>query len=206
EIGGGFRVPEVMEQSGALLKEVGTTNRTRVADYAAATSSATALYLHVHSSNFKMVGFTEQPKLADLVALGKERGIPVCADLGSGYLRRFAQLPFPDEPAVVEAVAAGCDVVTVSGDKMLGGPQCGILVGRRDAILQLRAAPLFRAVRPDKLMLAAMEATLLEWRRSGEELPTGVPFFAMLAASVEELRARATALLAKSKLPASFAR
>jgi len=206
EIGGGFRVPQVMEQSGALLKEVGTTNRTRVADYAAATSAATAMYLHVHSSNFRMVGFTEQPKLADLVALGRERGVPVCADLGSGYLRRFQELPFADEPAVVEAVAAGCDVVTFSGDKMLGGPQCGILVGKRDAILKLRAAPLFRAVRPDKLMLAALEATLLEWRKSGDALPTGVPFFAMLAASVASLRARAHALLVSSRLPPSFAR
>jgi len=205
EIGGGFRVPDVMAQSGALLKEVGTTNRTRVADYAAATGPNTALYLHVHSSNFKIVGFTEAPPLADLVALGRERGIPVAADLGSGYLRRFQELPFPDEPAVVEAVAAGCEVVTFSGDKMLGGPQCGVLVGRRETILKLRAQPLFRAIRPDKLMLAAMEATLLEWRKSGGGLPLGIPFFAMLAADLDSLRRRAQALLKRSGLPASFA-
>lgn len=205
EIGGGFRVPDVMAQSGALLKEVGTTNRTRVADYAAATNERTALYLHVHSSNFKMVGFTEAPPLSDLVALGREHKVPVAADLGSGYLRRFPELPFPDEPAVVEAVAAGCEVVTFSGDKMLGGPQCGILVGKRETILKLRAEPLFRAIRPDKLMLAAMEATLLEWRRAAGGLPLGIPFFAMLASDLPTLRRRAQALLARSGLPAPFA-
>jgi len=195
----------VMAQSGALLREVGTTNRTRVADYAAATNAQTAMYLHVHSSNFKMVGFTEAPPLPDLVALGRERGLPVCSDLGSGYLRRFPELPFHDEPVVADAIAAGCDVVTFSGDKMLGGPQCGVLIGKRDAILKLRAAPLFRAIRPDKLMLAAMEATLLEWRKAGDGLPLGIPFFAMLALAPAELRVRGEAMLKRSGLKAPFA-
>jgi L-seryl-tRNA(Ser) seleniumtransferase len=206
EIGGGFRVPDVMLESGAKLREVGTTNRTRVADFAAAIGPETALLLNIHTSNFKLVGFTEAPKLAELVALGRERKVTVAADLGSGYLRRFAQLPFPDEPAIVEAVAAGCDVVTFSGDKMLGGPQCGILVGKKEAILKLRREPLFRAIRPDKLTLAALEATLREWRKAGDGLPLGVPFYAMLAAPLVELRRRAEAIVAQSGLTPPFAR
>ena len=205
EIGGGFRVPDVMVQSGARLREVGTTNRTRAADFAAAIGPETALLLNVHTSNFRLVGFTEAPRLAELVALGRERGVAVAADLGSGYLRRFAQLPFPDEPVVVDAVAAGCDVVTFSGDKMLGGPQCGILVGRSEAILRLRREPLFRAIRPDKLTLAALEATLREWKKAGDALPIGVPFYAMLAATRAELRRRAEAIVATSGLAPPFA-
>ena len=205
EIGGGFRVPDVMAESGARLREVGTTNRTRAGDFAAAIGPDTALLLHVHTSNFKLVGFTESPKLAELVALGRERKVVVAADLGSGYLRRFPELPFPDEPAVDEAVATGCDVVTFSGDKMLGGPQCGILVGRKDAILRLRREPLFRAIRPDKLTLAALEATLREWKRAGDGLPMGVPFYAMLAATPDELRKRATAIVREAGLVAPFA-
>jgi L-seryl-tRNA(Ser) seleniumtransferase len=201
EIGGGFRVPEVMSQSGALLREVGTTNRTRIADYAAACGASTGLLLHVHTSNFRVVGFTESPTWAELVALGRDKGLPAASDLGSGCLRRFPQLPFHDEPIVTEAVASGLDVVTFSGDKMLGGPQCGILVGRKDAVLALRRHPLFRAIRPDKLTLAALEATLLEWRRAGEgELPTGLPFFAMMAAPLDTLRGRAGRIVADAGL------
>jgi L-seryl-tRNA(Ser) seleniumtransferase len=205
EIGGGFRVPDVMRESGARLREVGTTNRTRVADYAAAIGPETALLLNVHTSNFKLVGFTESTPLAELVQLGRERKLPVAADLGSGWLRRMSSPSFPDEPAVVEAVKSGCDVVTFSGDKMLGGPQCGILVGTKAAILKLRAEPLFRAVRPDKLTLAALEATLLEWKKAGEGAPLGLPFFAMLAATLDQLRARAAAILEQSGLAAPFA-
>jgi len=204
EIGGGFRVPEVMAQSGARMREVGTTNRTRVEDYAAAIGPETGLLLHVHTSNFRVVGFTEAPTWAQLVALGKERGVAVASDLGSGCLRRFPSLPFHDEPIVQDAVASGLDVVTFSGDKMLGGPQCGLLVGRKDAILALRRHPLFRAVRPDKLTLAALEATLLEWRKAGDgELPLGIPFFAMMAATQDELRKRARAIVAKAGLEGS---
>jgi L-seryl-tRNA(Ser) seleniumtransferase len=177
EIGGGFRVPAVMAESGAKLVEVGTTNRTRIADYQQAVTENTALLLHVHSSNFKIVGFTEAPSLAELVELGQRASVLVGTDLGSGYLRRMPQLPFPEEPVVSEAVAAGVDVATFSGDKMLGGPQCGILVGKRAAILALRREPLFRALRPDKLTLAALEATLLQWRAAGDEVPTDLPFF-----------------------------
>jgi L-seryl-tRNA(Ser) seleniumtransferase len=205
EIGGGFRVPDVMVQSGARLREVGTTNRTRIADFAAALGPETALLLNVHTSNFKVVGFTESTTLAELVALGREKKVPVAADLGSGYLRRFPELPFPDEPAIIEAVAAGCDVVTFSGDKMLGGPQCGILVGRKDAILKLRREPMFRAIRPDKLTLAALEATLREWKKAGDGMPLGVPFYAMLAATRDQLRARAAKIVKQSGLVAPFA-
>ncbi len=205
EIGGGFRVPDVMLESGAKLREVGTTNRTRIGDFDGAIGPETALLLHVHTSNFKLVGFTEAAKLGELVALGRERQVAVAADLGSGYLRRVAALPFPDEPAVVEAVAAGCDVVTFSGDKMLGGPQCGILVGKKEAILKLRREPLFRAIRPDKLTLAALEATLREWKKAGDGLPLGVPFYAMVAATQDELRRRADAIVKKSGLAVPFA-
>ncbi|MBM4015924.1 MAG: L-seryl-tRNA(Sec) selenium transferase, partial [Planctomycetes bacterium] len=201
EIGGGFRVPEVMSQSGARLREVGTTNRTRIADYAAASGPETGLLMHIHTSNFRVVGFTEMPSLAELVALGREKGLPTASDLGSGCLRPFPQLPFHDEPIVTEAVASGLDVVTFSGDKMLGGPQCGILVGRREPVLALRRHPLFRAIRPDKLTLAALEATLLEWRKAGDgELPLGLPFFAMMAAPPAALRERARRIVAAAGL------
>ena len=206
EIGGGFRVPEVMSQSGARLREVGTTNRTRIADYAAVIGPETGLLLHVHTSNFRVVGFTESPSLAELVALGRERSIPAASDLGSGCLRRFPQLPFHDEPVVSDAVASGLDVVTFSGDKMLGGPQCGILVGRKEVILALRRHPLFRAIRPDKLTLAALEATLLEWRKTdGAELPLGIPFFAMMGAPLDRLRERAAKIVAQAGPAASSA-
>lgn len=197
EIGGAFRVPEVMAQSGAAMVEVGTTNRTRAADYATAVTPQTGLLLHVHTSNFRIVGFTEKPTFEELVAVGREKNVVTAADLGSGLLRRFPQLPFHDEPVVEEAVAAGFDVVTFSGDKMLGGPQCGLLVGRKEAILKLRREPLFRALRPDKLTLAALEATLLEWRKVAPgELPNALPFYAMMGASLDALRARGHALLA----------
>ncbi len=206
EIGGAFRVPEVMAQSGACMVEVGCTNRTRAADYAAAVTPQTGLLLHVHTSNFRIVGFTERPTFEELVAVGREKKVAVAADLGSGLLRRFPQLPFHDEPIVEEAVAAGFDVVTFSGDKMLGGPQCGILVGRKEAILKLRREPMFRALRPDKLTLAALEATLIEWRKAGAgELPMTLPFYAMMAAPFDALRARASALITAAGLAAPFA-
>ena len=198
EIGGGFRVPDVMAQSGAVLREVGTTNRTRVSDYAAAISGRTALILRVHPSNFKIVGFTERPELADLVALGRRFELPVAEDLGSGWLGWPAQDDLPralrDEPVVSDSVAAGADVVCFSGDKMLGGPQAGILAGRRDAIDRIRRHPLMRALRVDKLTYAALEATLEEHAIGSAR--DAVPVQRMLHMTREEIGRRADALVA----------
>ena len=164
EIGGGFRVPDVMAQSGALLREVGTTNRTRAADYAAAISDRTALILRVHPSNFRVVGFTERPALEELVAIGRRFNLPVAEDLGSGWLGWPDREDLPDglrdEPIVSASIAAGADVVCFSGDKLLGGPQAGIIAGRREPLDRIRRHPLMRALRVDKLSYAALEATL----------------------------------------------
>jgi L-seryl-tRNA(Ser) seleniumtransferase len=182
EIGGGFRVPDVMAQSGAILREVGTTNRTRVADYAAAIGDRTGLILRVHPSNFKVIGFTERPALDDLVALGRRFDIPVAEDLGSGWLGGFDRANLPaslrDEPIVAESIAAGADVVCFSGDKLLGGPQAGILAGTRAALDRIRRHPLMRALRVDKLTYAALEATLEEYAIGHG--PDGVPVQRML--------------------------
>jgi L-seryl-tRNA(Ser) seleniumtransferase len=164
EIGGGFRVPDVMAQSGALLREVGTTNRTRPADYAAAITDRTALILRVHPSNFRITGFTERPALDELVAIGRRFGVLVAEDLGSGWLgaREGEEIapPLSDEPVVSASVDAGADVVTFSGDKLLGGPQAGIIAGRREPLDLIRRHPLMRALRVDKMTYAALEATL----------------------------------------------
>ncbi len=188
EIGGGFRVPEVMAQSGAVLREVGTTNRTRVSDYVAASGPATALWLRVHPSNFRIDGFTERPGLAALVAAARAAGVPVAEDLGSGNLDPAS----PWEPTVQGSIAAGVDVVCVSGDKLLGGPQAGIVVGRKALVDRLRAHPLMRALRVDKLTYAALEATLVEYW-AGRAHAT-VPVLRMLHAPVEAVRARAAAV------------
>ncbi len=188
EIGGGFRVPDVMTQSGAILREVGTTNRTRVADYRAAISTRTAMLLRVHPSNFRVEGFTERPALEDLVAAAHDAGVPLVEDLGSGCLSE--SLTF--EPAVQSSMAAGDDLVCFSGDKLLGGPQAGIIVGRRDLVDQLRRHPLMRALRVGKLTLAAFEGTLLEYR-AGRAVET-VPVLRMLDAGVEQIEARAEVL------------
>ena len=158
EIGGGFRVPDVMVQSGATLREVGTTNRTRVSDYTVAAGPKTALILRVHPSNFRVEGFTERPSLAALVEAGRATGVPVAEDIGSGNLRPV----WASEPSVQASIEAGVDLVCFSGDKILGGPQAGILAGRRALVDRLRTHPLMRALRVDKLTLAALEATLLE--------------------------------------------
>jgi L-seryl-tRNA(Ser) seleniumtransferase len=198
EIGGGFRVPDVMAQSGAMLREVGTTNRTRASDYAAAISDRTALILRVHPSNFRIVGFTERPALAELVALGQRFKVPVAEDLGSGWLGSPAHEELPlalrDEPVVSESVAAGADVVCFSGDKLLGGPQAGILAGRREAIDRIRRHPLMRALRVDKLTYAALEATLEEHAigRGRKD----VPVQRMLHMTADEIGRRADALAA----------
>jgi L-seryl-tRNA(Ser) seleniumtransferase len=195
EIGGGFRVPDVMAQSGAVLREVGTTNRTRANDYAAAINDRTALILRVHPSNFKVVGFTERPALEELVALGRRFKVPVAEDLGSGWLGWPVREDLPealrDEPIVSESIAAGADVVCFSGDKLLGGPQAGIIAGRQEAIDRIRRHPLMRALRVDKLTYAALEATL-------EEHAIGhhgdVPVERMLRMTRDEIGRRADAL------------
>jgi len=188
EIGGGFRVPDVMVQSGAELREVGTTNRTRVADYSVAIGPRTALILRVHPSNFRIEGFTERPTLAELVDAGRARGIPVVEDIGSGNLDDG----LADEPSVRGSIAAGVDLVCFSGDKLLGGPQAGILAGRRALVDRLRRHPLMRAFRVDKLTYAALEATLLEYLAGRAD--ESVPVRRMMALDVEAIEERARAL------------
>jgi L-seryl-tRNA(Ser) seleniumtransferase len=193
EIGGGFRVPEVMRLSGAALREVGTTNRTRVADYAAALNDRTALILRVHPSNFRMEGFTERPALADLAALARRFSVPLVEDIGSGQLERAEGL-LEGEPVVRESVEAGADLVCFSGDKLLGGPQAGIIVGRHTEVERLRHHPLMRALRVDKLTYAALEATLLEYA-AGRAHET-VPVQRMLRETSDAIGRRAQAIAA----------
>ena len=196
EIGGSFRIPEILALSGAVLREVGTTNKTKLADYERAIGPATALLLKVHRSNFAMVGFTAEVGEAELAALGRARGVATMVDLGSGNLvARTEQqaLGLPAEPTVPEVVATGVDVVCFSGDKLLGGPQAGILVGRAAIIEQVKAHPLMRALRPDKLTLAALCATLALHRDGRADQ---VPVVARLREPADQVRARATALAA----------
>lgn len=188
EIGGSFRIPDILAHSGATLVEVGTTNRTRLADYAAAVNDRTTAILRVHQSNFRIVGFTEQPQADELAALARERGIALVDDLGSGALEQVH-----DEPTLRAAVAAGADLVCCSGDKLLGGPQAGILCGHAEAIERCRRHPLARALRLDKLQLAALEATLRLHRDEGR---AALPALAMIEAPEEELRRRAEATVA----------
>ena len=192
EIGGSFRLPEVMAASGARLREVGTTNRTHLRDYRQAIGPETALLLKAHRSNFAVVGFTAEVDAEELVALGRERQLPSMFDLGSGSLVELAELGLLGETTVQRAVQQGFDLVTFSGDKLLGGPQAGIVVGRGELVDRLRGHPLMRALRPDKLTLAALEATL-ESYRDGEAL-TALPVLSMLAAPETVLRRRALRL------------
>ena len=194
EIGGGFRVPDVMAQSGAVLREVGTTNRTRVADYAAAIGDKTALMLRVHPSNFRIEGFTERPAVEDLVTLGRRFGVPVVEDLGSGLLTASPEIvAVRDEPNAAHSLAAGVGVVMFSGDKLLGGPQAGVIAGDIDLLARVRRHPLMRALRADKLTYAALEATLDEIA-AGRASHT-VPVTRMLSLSAAEIGRRAEALL-----------
>ena len=195
EIGGGFRVPDVMRQSGAILREVGTTNRTRVSDYAAAISDRTALLLRVHPSNFTIEGFTERPSLAELTALAKRFNLPVVEDLGSGFLGVPTGLEaLRNEPSVADSVAAGVSLVMFSGDKLLGGPQAGVIAGTVEAVGLVRQHPLMRAVRADKMTYAALEATLEEYV-SGRAAQT-VPVARMMTMALDEIERRATSLAA----------
>ena len=195
EIGGGFRVPDVMAQSGAALREVGTTNKTRLNDYAAAISDRTALILRVHPSNFRIEGFTERPALDDLVKLGERLAVPVIEDLGSGHLGTIADHPLDAaEPSVRASVAAGVAICCFSGDKLLGGPQAGIIVGRKALVDVIRRHPLMRAVRVDKLTYAALEATLAEYA-AGRGRST-IPVQQMLTMGAAAIRSRADALAA----------
>ena len=193
EIGDGFRIPEIMASSGAKLVEVGTTNRTRVEDYAAAINDRTRLLMLVHPSNFRMSGFVGAPAREEVVALGHERGIPVYEDLGSGCLVDLRARGI-DEPRVQDALRAGIDVVSFSGDKLLGGPQAGLLAGRADLIARLRRNPMYRALRVDKLVIAAMERAL---RATLFEHWDDLPAIRMIRATADEVRARAERIAAQ---------
>lgn len=193
EIGGGFRIPEVIAQSGARLVEVGTTNRTYVRDYAAAIRPETAAILRVHSSNFRLTGFVHQPSLKELAELAHAHGLLLLDDLGSGTLLDTAPFGLAHEPMVQESIAEGADLVTFSGDKLLGGPQAGLIVGKRDLVERLRHFPLLRALRVDKTTLAGIQANLLHYVK-GEALEH-IPIWRMIAATPEEIANRGRALL-----------
>jgi L-seryl-tRNA(Ser) seleniumtransferase len=204
EIGGGFRIPDVIQQGGARLVEVGTTNKTRLGDYAAAVTPATRAILKVHPSNYRMIGFTQEADLAALAALARERQLKLIHDLGSGALVDLRDLGRPGEPTVADSVAAEADLVAFSGDKLLGGPQAGLLVGREGAIAALRRHPLLRALRLDKLSLAALEATL-RLHREPEQARARVPALRMLAQSEGDLQSRAERLVQRLGPPVEAA-
>lgn len=195
EIGGGFRIPDVLRQSGARLVEVGTTNRTYLADYEAAITSETGLLLHVHPSNFRVEGFVHSPAIEELVALGRRAGLPVVDDLGSGALVDTARFGLAHEPMVQERIAAGTDLVCFSGDKLLGGPQAGLIAGKAGHVEALRRHPLARAVRIDKLAIAALSATLAHYLL-GEALDE-VPVWRMISMPVPAIEARARRMAAR---------
>jgi L-seryl-tRNA(Ser) seleniumtransferase len=198
EIGGSFRIPDVMAKSGAILREVGTTNRTRTADYERAVTERTRLLLRVHRSNFEITGFTEEAPTVELVALGRKRGIPLMQDLGSGALFDLPSVGIRGEQGVLDSLRGGVDIVTYSGDKLLGGPQAGLISGGSELIARMRSNSLFRALRVDKLIYAALEATLLEYvRRDFDAIPT----LRMMRLSKDEIGKRAEALTAQLASP-----
>ncbi len=194
EIGGSFRIPDVMSKSGATLREVGTTNRTRAADYENAINDRTRLLLRVHRSNFEITGFTEQPGLDELVALARRRNLPLMQDLGSGALFDLRSVGINGEPGVLDSLRAGVDIVTYSGDKLLGGPQAGLISGRADLVARLRSNPLFRALRVDKLTYAALEATLLAYVKRDHD---AVPVLRMMRLSKDEIARRAEKIVSQ---------
>jgi L-seryl-tRNA(Ser) seleniumtransferase len=187
EIGGGFRIPEILAKSGGQLREVGTTNRTRLSDYENAITPETGLVLRVHQSNFSIEGFTGRPALPDLVSLCRERGVPFFDDQGTGLVTALHELGIRGEPTLVESYRAGSDLIAASGDKLLGGPQCGLLIGRADLIERIRKNPLFRAFRVDKLTYAALEATLMDYSLGRQN---SIPIVRMLHVSAAELAKR----------------
>ena len=189
EIGGGFRVPDVMKQSGARLLEIGTTNRVHLTDFEAALAESPALILRAHRSNFKILGFTSEPELDEIASLAHHAGIPLVDDLGSGALLDTVRFGLGHEPMVQESLAAGADLVCFSGDKLIGGPQAGIIVGQSELVSKLKKHPLARAIRADKLCLAALSATLLHYLK--DEAEREVPIWRMIAASPESVRERA---------------
>jgi len=189
EIGGGFRIPQIMEQSGAILREVGTTNRTHLEDFEGAVNDNTALILRVHHSNFKLVGFTTEPILTELIDVGHRFDLPVLDDLGSGALLDTTHFGLGHEPMVQESVREGAPLVAFSGDKLIGGPQAGIVVGEKALIDQLRKHPMARAVRPDKMCLAGLSATLNHYLM--DEAPATVPVWMMIAAPEDQIKRRA---------------
>jgi len=194
EIGGSFRIPEVMAKSGAILREVGTTNRTRLADYEKAINERTRALLRVHRSNFEITGFTEQASMAELVELARKRGLPLMEDLGSGALVDLESFGVAGEPSVGDSLRAGVDVVTYSGDKLLGGPQAGLISGRADLVARMRSNSLFRTLRVDKLRYAALEATLLAYVKCDHD---AIPALKMMRLTKDEIGKRAEALAAQ---------
>ncbi len=201
EIGDSFRIPDICAKSGAQLREVGTTNRTRVTDYAAAISDRTRALLRVHPSNFRVVGFTERPSLQEMVELARKLDLPLIEDLGSGCLVDVAPLGIRDEPPVSDSLKTGVDVVTFSGDKMLGGPQAGILTGKKHWLEKIRKNPLFRALRVDKLTISALEATVGLYLRGDLK---AIPTFKMIQMTPEEIGARAERLALRIRSLAGF--
>lgn len=204
EIGGSFRIPDICAKSGARLKEVGTTNRTRLADYAAAINESTKALLRVHPSNFRVVGFAERPELAELAGLAHQHHLPLIEDLGSGCLIDLKPLGIPDEPPVGASLKEGADVVTFSGDKLLGGAQAGLICGKREFLDRIRRNPLFRALRVGKLTIAALEATIRLYLDGNLD---AIPALRMMRLPLQQLSERAELLVAKlAEIPAIFAR
>ena len=199
EIGGSFRIPDVMAKSGAVLREVGTTNRTRIADYEQAINEKTKLLLRVHRSNFEITGFTEQPLLEEMAALGRRRGVPVMEDLGSGDIFDLPSVGVRGEPTIAASLRAGVDVVTFSGDKLLGGPQAGLISGTPELVAKVRKNPLFRALRVDKMYYAALEATLLAYLREDYD---SLPALRMMRLTEEQIDERAEHMMRKLHISA----
>jgi L-seryl-tRNA(Ser) seleniumtransferase len=197
EIGGDFRVPDVLARSGAILREVGTTNRTKISDYEKAVNENTGLILRVHPSNFRVVGFTAAPDISELANLARDRGLILVEDAGSGAAEAIREFGFVDEPMISESIAAGVDIVIISGDKLLGGPQSGLIVGRKELIDKVRRHPLYRSLRVDKLIYATLEATL-ESHFRGTALEE-IPVLRMLSATSEEIGTRTQLFLDKMR-------